>query len=180
MGIEIILKIAGVGMLTAIVNVILKKSDKDEIGTFVTIVGIVVVLMMVVDMLTGVMDTVKQLFGLKVITAGCIKSAKSEFSVFVVLATGLVILIMIAKGMSEVLVKFSEIVAKTGIPSALYGAILKIVGVGYLTEFSAGICEDYGAGSVGKKLQLSGKIAIFILAFPVIEAFINVVEKLAI
>ena len=62
MGIEIILKIAGVGMLTAIVNVILKKSDKDEIGTFVTIV---VVLMMVVDMLTGVMDTVKQLFGLK-------------------------------------------------------------------------------------------------------------------
>ena len=65
MGIEIILKIAGVGMLTAIVNVILKKSDKDEIGTFVTIVGIVVVLMIVVDMLTGVMDTVKQLFGLK-------------------------------------------------------------------------------------------------------------------
>lgn len=65
MGIEIILKIAGVGMLTAIVNVILKKSDKDEIGTFVTIVGIVVVLMMVVDMLTGVMDIVKQLFGLK-------------------------------------------------------------------------------------------------------------------
>lgn len=65
MGIEIILKIAGVGMLTAIVNVILKKSDKDEIGTFVTIVGIVVVLMMVVDMLAGVMDTVKQLFGLK-------------------------------------------------------------------------------------------------------------------
>ena len=65
MGIEIILKIAGVGMLTAIVNVILKKSDKDEIGTFVTIVCIVVVLMMVVDMLTGVMDTVKQLFGLK-------------------------------------------------------------------------------------------------------------------
>ena len=65
MGIEIILKIAGVGMLTAIVNVILKKSDKDEIGTFVTIVGIVVVLMMVVDMLTGVMVTVKQLFGLK-------------------------------------------------------------------------------------------------------------------
>ena len=39
---------------------------------------------------------------LGVITAGFIKSAKSEFSVFVVLATGLVILIMIAKGMSEI------------------------------------------------------------------------------
>ena len=60
MGIEIILKIAGVGMLTAVINIILKKSDKDEIGTFVTIVGIVVVLMM-----GGVFDTVKQLFGFR-------------------------------------------------------------------------------------------------------------------
>ncbi|MCI7531205.1 MAG: stage III sporulation protein AC [Eubacteriales bacterium] len=65
MGIEIILKIAGVGMLTAVINIILKKSDKDEIGTFVTIVGIVVVLMMVADMISGVFDTVKQLFGFR-------------------------------------------------------------------------------------------------------------------
>lgn len=65
MGIEIILKIAGVGMLTAVINIILKKSDKDEIGTFVTIVGIVVVLMMVADMIIGVFDTVKQLFGFR-------------------------------------------------------------------------------------------------------------------
>ena len=65
MGIEIILKIAGVGMLTAVINIILKKSDKDEIGTFVTIVGIVVVLMMVADMISGVLDTVKQLFGFR-------------------------------------------------------------------------------------------------------------------
>lgn len=116
---------------------------------------------------------------LGVITAGFVKSAKSEFSVFVVMVTGLVILIMIAKGMAEVLEKFSLIVEKTGIPTALYKAMLKIVGVGYLTEFSAGICEDYGAGSVGKKLQLSGKIAIFLLAVPVVEAFVNVVDKLA-
>lgn len=117
---------------------------------------------------------------LGVITAGFIKSAKSEFSVFVVTATGLIILIMIAKGMSEVLSKFSEIVDKTGIPSALYGAMLKIVGVGYLTEFSSGICDDYGAASIGKKLQLSGKIAIFLLAIPVVEAFVNVVDKLVV
>ena len=65
MEIEIILKIADVGMLTAENNIILKKSDMDEIGTFVTIVGIVVVLMMVADMISGVFDTVKQLFGFR-------------------------------------------------------------------------------------------------------------------
>lgn len=64
MGIDIILKIAGIGLLTAVVNIILKKSDKEEIGTFVTIAGIVVVLLMVVDMVGGLFDTIKQIFGL--------------------------------------------------------------------------------------------------------------------
>lgn len=64
MGIEIILKIAGIGLLTAVINVILKKSDKDEIGTFVTIAGVVIVLLLVVDMIGGLFDTIKQIFGL--------------------------------------------------------------------------------------------------------------------
>lgn len=64
MSIEIILKIAGIGLLTAVVNIILKKSDKEEIGTFVTIAGIVAVLLMVVDMVGGLFDTIKQIFGL--------------------------------------------------------------------------------------------------------------------
>ena len=56
---------------------------------------------------------------LGVITAGFLKSAKSEFSVFVVMATGLAILLMIARGLSGVLSSFTEIVEKTGVPGAL-------------------------------------------------------------
>ena len=40
MGIDIIFKIAGVGLITAIVNSILKKCDKDEIATFVTLAAV--------------------------------------------------------------------------------------------------------------------------------------------
>lgn len=64
MGIDIILKIAGIGVLTAVVNIILRKCDKEEMGAFVTIVGVVVALLMVVDMVGGLFDTVKQIFGL--------------------------------------------------------------------------------------------------------------------
>jgi stage III sporulation protein AC len=64
MGVDIILKIAGIGILTAVLNVILKKSDKEEIGTFVTIAAVVIVLFLVVDMLGGLFDTIKQIFGL--------------------------------------------------------------------------------------------------------------------
>ncbi|MCI8421042.1 MAG: stage III sporulation protein AC [Clostridia bacterium] len=64
MAIDIIFKIAGIGLLTAIVNIILKKSDKDEIATYVTIAGLILVLIMVLDMLGGLFDTLKSILNL--------------------------------------------------------------------------------------------------------------------
>ena len=64
MGIDIIFKIAGVGLITAIVNSILKKCDKDEIATFVTLAGLVIVLVMVIDMVLGLFDNIKEILRL--------------------------------------------------------------------------------------------------------------------
>ena len=64
MGVDIIFKIAGVGLLTAIVNVVLKKSDKDELATFVTLAGLASVLIMVLDLLGGLFDNIKSILDL--------------------------------------------------------------------------------------------------------------------
>ena len=64
MDISIILKIAAVGILTAIVNQVLKKADKDEIATLTTLAGLVIVLMMVIDMISQLFETLKTLFAL--------------------------------------------------------------------------------------------------------------------
>ncbi len=64
MDVGIIFKIAGVGLLTAIINTVLKKSDKDEIATLVTLTGLVIVLMMVLDMLGGLFDSLKSVLSL--------------------------------------------------------------------------------------------------------------------
>lgn len=64
MAIDIIFKIAGIGLLTAIVNIILKKSDKDEIATYVTIAGLILVMILVLDMLGGLFDTLKSILNL--------------------------------------------------------------------------------------------------------------------
>lgn len=63
MNIEIILKIAGVGLLTAIVNMVLKKCDKDEIATVTTLVGLIIALLMVVDLVGGLFENIKNIFG---------------------------------------------------------------------------------------------------------------------
>lgn len=60
--VEIILKIAAIGILTAVVNQVLKYAGKDEIATLTTLAGVVVVLLMVVDMISELFNTVQNLF----------------------------------------------------------------------------------------------------------------------
>ena len=62
MGIDVIFKIAGVGIITAVLNNILEKSDKKEIATLVTLAGLVIVLVIVIDMVGGLFGTLKSLF----------------------------------------------------------------------------------------------------------------------
>lgn len=65
MEIEIIFKIAAIGILTALISVLLKKSDKDEIATLVTIAGLILVLLIVIDMIVQLFDVIQGLFDLK-------------------------------------------------------------------------------------------------------------------
>ena len=59
---NIIFKIAAIGILTAVVAQILKNIGKDEIATIGTLAGVVVVLLMVLNMISELFETVKQLF----------------------------------------------------------------------------------------------------------------------
>lgn len=63
MEISVIFKIAGIGLITAVLNIILKKSDKDEIATFITIGSLILVLLMIVDMIGGLFDNLKNILG---------------------------------------------------------------------------------------------------------------------
>jgi len=63
-GIEIIFKIAGIGVLTAVVNQVLKYAGKEEIATLTTLAGLIIVLLMVVNLISELFSMVKSLFTL--------------------------------------------------------------------------------------------------------------------
>lgn len=62
MNIEIIFKIAGVGLLTAIMGQILKQMGKDEIATLSTLAGLVIVIIMVISLLGDLFTSIKTIF----------------------------------------------------------------------------------------------------------------------
>ena len=62
MEVEIIFKIAAIGILTAMVGQILKQSGKDEISTLATLAGLVIVLIMVLNLIGDLFTTLKTIF----------------------------------------------------------------------------------------------------------------------
>ncbi|HLS52938.1 MAG TPA: stage III sporulation protein AC [Tissierellaceae bacterium] len=64
MDVDLIFKIAGIGMVTAVLHTVLAKSGKEEYAYLATLVGIVVVLGVVINLVSKLFDNVKVLFKL--------------------------------------------------------------------------------------------------------------------
>lgn len=64
MDVDLIFRIAAIGILVSVLNQVLIRSGRDEQATMVTLAGLVVVLMLVVQEISALFDLVKNLFGL--------------------------------------------------------------------------------------------------------------------
>ena len=62
MGVDLIFKIAAIGILVAILNALLDQTGRKEVAVMTTIVGLVIILLMVVKEIVNLFDTVKTLF----------------------------------------------------------------------------------------------------------------------
>ena len=64
MNVDLIFRIAAIGILVSVLNQVLSRSGREEQATMTTLAGLVVVLMMVVQEISDLFDLVKALFGL--------------------------------------------------------------------------------------------------------------------
>ena len=64
MDVDLIFKIAAIGILVSVLNQVLSRSGRDEQATMTTLAGLVVVLRLVVQQISGLFELVKNLFGL--------------------------------------------------------------------------------------------------------------------
>lgn len=64
MNVDVILKIAAIGILITVITQILKKSDRDDIATLVSLVGLIIVLTFVVNMISELFQTIVSIFNL--------------------------------------------------------------------------------------------------------------------
>ena len=63
MEIDLIFKIAAVGIIVAVLAQLLKRAERDEQAMMTTLAGLIVELMMIIDQIAQLIDTIKTLFG---------------------------------------------------------------------------------------------------------------------
>ncbi len=62
MGVDLIFKIAGIGIVVTVICQILKKADRDDIATLVGLAGLVIVLSMVLSVVGELFESIKNIF----------------------------------------------------------------------------------------------------------------------
>ena len=112
------------------------------------------------------------------VTALLLRSTRPELSFAVTVAGCIILLLLILDLVKDSLSIFGSIAEGTGIDAALIKSLLKMIGIGYLVEFSAGILNDFGQNSVADKLIFGGKIVILVLSIPILESVLSLVGAL--
>ena len=109
------------------------------------------------------------------VAALLLRSSKPELSFAITIAGSVIILIFALELAADTFGIFAELGERTGIDNELIKVVIKIVAIGYLVEFAAGIVEDFGSKSIADKLVFAGKVIIFSVSLPILRAMVSLI-----
>lgn len=64
MQVELLFKLAGLGIVVAVLNQVLNRAGREELGTLVTVVGLVIALFLVINLVSELFSSLKSIFAL--------------------------------------------------------------------------------------------------------------------
>lgn len=113
-----------------------------------------------------------------VIVSSMVKGYKPEFSIYIVMATVMIVFILIISKLAAVFAFLSAIYDQISYGKAFFPIILKVLAVAYIADFTAQICRDSGESAIAGKVELAGKVMIFYLAVPVLMSVMELINKM--
>lgn len=100
------------------------------------------------------------------VTALFFRAERREFSVIVGVVTAVLLLLLGINAFTGVGKTFEKLCASYGVSSTVLSAVLKILGLSYLTDFGVGISRDAGQSAIASNLELCGRIMILSCVLP--------------
>ena len=114
---------------------------------------------------------------LAVLLAAQLKGIRGEYGVYLAASAGLVIFFYGTARLETILDAIRQIQSCIRINSVYLTALMKMVGITYVAEFSAGICRDAGFGALGSQIEIFGKLTILVLSIPILMALLETIGE---
>ena len=106
-----------------------------------------------------------------------VKALRPEYSVYMILAAGLVIAVLGVSRLEVILETVRTIGSLIRVKQVYMGTLLKMVGITYIAEFASGICKDAGFGALGTQIEMFGKLSILSVSTPVLLALVETLQR---
>ncbi len=97
----------------------------------------------------------------------------SEFKVYITVIFGILVLFMLFNELKIYLEEIISLFIRYDIKTEYFSTILKIVGIAYICDFISLLCKDLSYESVGKKVEIAGKLIILIYSVDIIKIFLD-------
>lgn len=107
-----------------------------------------------------------------------LKQIRPEIALQLTILAGASIFILVMSKIKVIVDLLQNLADQANISSYYLLIVLKIVGVAYLAEFGAQICRDAGEGALASKIELAAKVAVIVLAIPIIVAITESLVRL--
>lgn len=107
-------------------------------------------------------------------TATMLGALRKDLALVCGIATAVLLLFAGLKHAALVQETVEKLTEAYGIPSALLAALMKIIGLSYLTEFGVNICRDAGQTAIAGNLEFGGKALILACALPALVSLIEI------
>ena len=104
-----------------------------------------------------------------------LKPLRQEYSVYLILAAGLVIGFLSISRLELILDTVRAIGSQIRVKNIYLGTLLKM-GITYIAEFASGICRDAGFSALGTQVEMFGKLSILAVSAPVLQALLETLQ----
>lgn len=108
-----------------------------------------------------------------VILSITISNFNKEFKVYITVIFGILVVLLLFRELKGYIQEFIDIFVRYDIKIEYFSTILKIVGIAYICDFISLLCKDLNYESVGKKVEMAGKMIILIYSMDIIKVFLD-------
>lgn len=107
-----------------------------------------------------------------------VRQLKPEFALPLTVGVAVVLLLMICDSLYDAVYTFYDLSQRANINGDAVSCVIKVVGIGYLAEFSNNVCIDANCKSIGDKVLLASKVAILFCALPLVRQLFETIAGL--